>query len=142
MAEASGNNFESHNHGGRNVNGQVRGGYVIQGDQHNHVHNAVNEQPGLLGDLMAPMASATHISNASDGPIWAKCDTDQAKLTSFSDDLEGRSLGDGAQAKMAAYGFCKVNRGDYLKFVPPAPFFDRFFRNTAVYISVFHADEN
>uniref|UniRef100_A0A914V1V4 Uncharacterized protein n=1 Tax=Plectus sambesii TaxID=2011161 RepID=A0A914V1V4_9BILA len=145
MAETPNDVYNNHNNQGRMVGGPVHG-TVNQGDQHIYYHNTVNEanqqDQGILDALTASLVSATHIANASDGPIWAKCDRDQAKLTCDSDILEGLSLGSRTQERLAEKGFCKINRGDFLKMIPPAPFWDRFTRHTTVYISVFHADEN
>uniref|UniRef100_A0A914X8E5 Uncharacterized protein n=1 Tax=Plectus sambesii TaxID=2011161 RepID=A0A914X8E5_9BILA len=97
----------------------------------------------LLGStsLTSPMISATHISNASDGPIWAKCDTDDAKITADSSVLEGLSFESRTEERLADRDFKKICRGDYEKFVPSAPAWDRFCRDTFVYILVFHVDK-
>uniref|UniRef100_A0A914WZB3 histone acetyltransferase n=1 Tax=Plectus sambesii TaxID=2011161 RepID=A0A914WZB3_9BILA len=74
-------------------------------------NNEANQQDqGISNSLTASMVSATHIANAADGPIWAKCDRDQVKLISVSDGLEGLSLGTSVNGGMQ-HGQAQPNKG-------------------------------
>ena len=87
----------------------------------------------------------THIANACDRPIWAKCDTDRKHALTFGFNAIGvqANLDNSTSGQLVESGLTKINPGRYLGFKPMIGIFGaNWFNRTTVYITIYYEDKD